>query len=233
MRIQLITKLVLVGLIASATSSTFAEQKTDVEIENDPEVFVWNFKTIEMVQNGSPENGKELVKMHKCSKCHGDTGLSDEDDTPSIAGQIPTYFFKQMMNYKNKDRNERSMHKASKKLGPREMADMAAFYASQESEPSMSGGKNPPKLVTEGDKSRLLLPCNVCHGKEGGGYGYESPALTGQRKTHFLDTMTEFRDGDRENDQYGRMRFIAKQLTEDEIEELANYYAAKSIEEEE
>ncbi len=43
---------------------------------------------------------------------------------------------------------------------------------------------------------------------------------------HFIETMTAFQGGDRENDHYGRMRFIASQLTEKEVKELAAYYSA-------
>jgi cytochrome c553 len=43
--------------------------------------------------------------------------------------------------------------------------------------------------------------------------------------------MTAFQDGDRENDEYGRMRFIASQLTEEEIEQLAGYYSMSPSEE--
>ena len=45
--------------------------------------------------------------------------------------------------------------------------------------------------------------------------------------------MTAYREGERANDHYARMRFIAGQLTEEEIVELANYYAAKKAPEEE
>jgi cytochrome c553 len=45
--------------------------------------------------------------------------------------------------------------------------------------------------------------------------------------------MTAFQEGDRENDHYSRMRFIASQLTEDEIQGLAAYYGAPPSEEEE
>ena len=90
---------------------------------------------------------------------------------------------------------------------------------------SCSMPRQAPKLATEGDKGRLLLSCDVCHGAGGIGYGMESPVLRGQRVQYFIDTMTEFREGERENDAYGRMRFIASQLTEDEIAELAVYYS--------
>ena len=38
--------------------------------------------------------------------------------------------------------------------------------------------------------------------------------------------MTAFQKGERENDHFGRMRFIAGQLSDAEIAELAVYYAA-------
>jgi cytochrome c553 len=41
-----------------------------------------------------------------------------------------------------------------------------------------------------------------------------------------VDTLLAFRAGDRNNDHYGRKRFIAAQLTEEEIKGLAAYYAA-------
>jgi cytochrome c553 len=37
--------------------------------------------------------------------------------------------------------------------------------------------------------------------------------------------MTVFKDGVRENNAFGRMRFVAGQLTEDEIKALAAYYS--------
>jgi cytochrome c553 len=124
------------------------------------------------------------------------------------------------------------MYKKVKKLGLQDMADLAAFYAAQEPEPP-EGRTEPPLLVTQGDMERLLLPCNVCHGEQGEGLGFEVPALAGEKREHFVDTMTEFQDGDRENDQYGRMRFIAGQLSEEEVEELAAYYGAPPSEEDE
>lgn len=56
-------------------------------------------------------------------------------------------------------------------------------------------------------KIRVVPPCNVCHGEDREGFGLEVPAIVGQKIDHFLETMTAFRGGDRENDQFSRMRF--------------------------
>lgn len=43
--------------------------------------------------------------------------------------------------------------------------------------------------------------------------------------------MTAYRTGERANDEFARMRFIAGQLTPDEINEVALHYAAARVEE--
>lgn len=195
------------------------------------EPFQWSGATLELIESGDAERGKEIAKEHKCKKCHGKTGISDEDDTPSIAGQAASYQFKQLVDYATKVRDEKTMYKRAKKLNLQEMAHLSAYYAVQEPEPA-EGKAKPPKLVTEGDMGRLLLPCNVCHGENGEGLGFEVPAISGQKVDHFIETLVAFQEADRENDEYGRMRFIANQLNEKEIEELAAYYAAPRSEDE-
>ena len=193
-------------------------------VSADEPQFHWDRATLTLIASGDAARGQAIAKEHKCKKCHGKTGVSDEDDTPSIAGQVPSYLFKQLMDYKSGLREEKTMTKRARKLTREQMADLAAFYAMQKPEEAVM--QQAPKLVTEGDLNRLLLPCNVCHGKHGEGLGFEVPALAGQKIEHFVETLEAFQESDRENDQYGRMRFIAQQLTEDEITELAAYYSA-------
>jgi cytochrome c553 len=48
----------------------------------------------------------------------------------------------------------------------------------------------------------------------------------GQKGTPFLETMKAFKEEDRANDHFGRMRFIAKQMSDDEIAEVVAFYRA-------
>ena len=59
----------------------------------------------------------------------------------------------------------------------------------------------------------------------------DHPALAGQHQEDLVYTLTEFKEGDRTNDIYARMRGIAEALTEEEIEALAAYYGAAVVEE--
>jgi cytochrome c553 len=201
-------------------------------LATDDETFQWSRATLELIAAGDPARGEQIADKANCAKCHGDAGIAEDDETPSIAGQVPAYQFKQLLDYKTKVRDSRDMYKKTRRLSVEELADLAAYFATLPAEPPRDASE-PPLLVTAGDEDRLLLPCQVCHGEQGEGLGFEVPALAGQKVDHFVETMTAFRDGDRENDQYGRMRFIAGQLSEAEIEDLAAYYAAERVPEEE
>ncbi len=200
-------------------------------IEQDAKSFKWTQSLIEEVAKGDPKKGETLAKQARCSKCHGDTGVSDEDDTPSIAGQIAAYSYKQLHDYKAKNRDDRDMLKKVKKLSNQDMIDISAWYATQKTE-AMAGdkkGKKIPVLANKGDKKRFLIACDTCHDKDAMKRGFQTPIIEGQKPEHFVETMMAFKEGDRTNDHYKLMQNIASKLTEDEIKELAGYYAAKPM----
>jgi len=195
--------------------------------------FQWDRALLDTLAAGNSGNGEKLAKKAKCAKCHGDTGISDEDDSPSVAGQVRGYTFKALIDYKRHIRDDKSMFKKVKKLSLQDMADIAAWYELQKPEVMAGSADAQPKLVTAGDEQRLLLSCSVCHGDAGKGKNFEVPAIAGQKIDYFTDTMMAFKEGDRVNDLYGRMRFIAERLTEEEIEALAEYYATPASEDDE
>jgi cytochrome c553 len=133
-----------------------------------------------MIASGDVATGKELTAKYKCNKCHGENGISDDED-PNTAGQGAAYNFKQMMDYKSGDRDERTMAKKIKKVSPQEMAHIAAWYASLP-RPAAAGKstKEIEKLVYKGDPKRSLKPCGSCHSRDGLGGDNDADALIGE-----------------------------------------------------
>lgn len=80
------------------------------------------------------------------------------------------------------------------------------------------------KLVRKGDKSRLITPCASCHGLFAQGGKEVSPALAGLSKKAFIRAMQLYKNGQRHNDVNQVMSQFAKKLTDEEIEQLADYY---------
>ena len=127
------------------------------------------------------------------------------------------------------------MYKKVKKLDDKQLADLAAWFSPQA--PALPASNRTvtaeiQRLITHGDPERLLKACSACHGRDGQGGQFDHPALAGQNRTYLVDSMTAFKDGDRTNDIYSRMRYVSEVLTENEIEALADYYAADLPEEE-
>jgi len=79
-------------------------------------------------------------------------------------------------------------------------------------------------LVDKGNGKKILPPCFVCHGSDGAGQKMDTPALAGQQAEYTEATLLAYKNGTRHNDIYSRMRVIAKQLSDTEIKQLAEYY---------
>ena len=194
----------------------------------------FDLPTLRMLKSAEPANGETLAKNGKCSKCHGENGVSDDPDDVNIAGMSVSYAYKQLKDFKDKKRDDKDMYKKLRDLEDEQLADLAAWFASQEpakQAPDRILTAEIKKLITHGDPERLLKACASCHGRDGRGGQFDHPALAGQIKTYLVDSMLAFKEGDRTNDIYSRMRYVAEALTEEEIEALADYYAVYMPEE--
>ncbi len=67
--------------------------------------------------------------------------------------------------------------------------------------------------------------CTPCHGPAGIAKMKGVPHIAGQPASYFLDQMAAYRSGSR-TDKDARMATVAKNLTEKEIADLAEWYAA-------
>ena len=195
----------------------------------------FDLETLALLRAADPAAGEAKAKERKCSKCHGDAGVSEDPADANLAGMRQSYLYKQMMDFLTNKRDARDMRKPMKTCSPQDVANLAAWYASQTPAPQAEQDEVDPaieKLVYIGDPSRLLKPCRSCHGRKGRGGQYSHAAIAGQNRDYFIDSLTQFKEGDRENDIYSRMRLIAEALTDEEIEGLAEFYSAPVDEDE-
>ncbi len=181
-------------------------------------------QTRAIISAGNIDAGKSKAVSMKCNKCHAENGQGDED--VSVAGHPSTYLYKQLQDFKDKKRSG-IMVKKVKKLNQQDMADLSVWYASLPFAAGMEKGGDVAKtLVYKGYPKRMIKPCSTCHGQNGEGGKYDSPALTGQDRDSFIEMMEAFKTGERTNDVYSRMRLIAQPLTTEEIQAVADYYSA-------
>ncbi|QPK65069.1 cytochrome c4 [Methylomonas sp. LL1] len=208
-KIILTTALLLPTLVSAQPSSQVA----------------WSADQINFVKAGNLRKGQELAKT--CAACHGDKGISVSPTYPSLAGQLPTYLYKQLQDYSNGDRQDPMMTAVAKGMSQQDSADLAAWFGSQQpafQSRSVMVYEQAENLVKNGSTDRVLPPCEVCHGADGKGQAVDLPGVSGQNAAYISATLRAFKAGERHNDIYSRMRLLAESLTEQEIEELGFYY---------
>lgn len=196
----------------------------------------WTAEQVRFVAHGDKTRGAQLHQDLFCVSCHGNAGIAPSANWPSLAGQRAEYTFKMLKDYKEgKRKGSRAaeiMTAQGQMVSDQDMADLAQFYASFDL-PSLpegvtfdaSLGEQITHMVRRGDGKRLLAPCQSCHVSNGEGQATDTPALAGQTPEYFIRTMQDYKTGTRSNDVYSRMRLIAKVLTDEEIVQLAHYYA--------
>ena len=189
----------------------------------------WTPQVIERLHHPNAKNGNEIA-ANICASCHGENGVSLGPQFPHMSGQSAFAIYKQLHDFKNGARTNEIMAGVVQDLDDEQMADVAAHFS------SLTKGALDPRTVSSGDPDVIRLveygitargipSCASCHGIHAGG-PIETPTLAGQRQEYILAQLNAFASGDRHNDIFNRMRGIAAKLHKDEIEKLAENYAA-------
>ena len=175
---------------------------------------------------GDPAAGQ--AKAVVCGACHGADGNSALANFPKLAGQGERYLLKQMQDIKSGARPVVEMTGMLEPLSEQDMADVAAYFASQK----MSVGAADAGLVGRGQAlfrggklAEGMPACTGCHAPDGAGIataGY--PHLGGQHAGYIAKQLTAFREGERSNDGDAMiMRDIAAKLSNKDIEAVSSY----------
>lgn len=180
-------------------------------------------------------------KAAVCAACHGMDGNSADPQYPKLAGQHERYTARHLALFKSGERENPIMLGFAAMLGPQDMRDVGAYFASLKALPGVAdesvirSGPNQGKkfyrvgetIYRGGIAARKVPACAGCHGPTGAGNpGPAYPALAGQHARYTADLLRRYRDGV----VYGHgeqanlvMSGVAGALTDEEIESLASY----------
>jgi cytochrome c553 len=169
--------------------------------------------------------GHGATLAQRCAICHGPEGVSDAN-SPSLGGQYAGAIYKELNDFKSGARVNGVMTPFAINVSNQDMLDLAAYYSYLPRLPAgdFSAPVKVPLIVVTGAPMRNIAPCGACHGAMDVKSG--SPWLGGQSAVYIKTQLQAFASGARRNDISQQMRNIARQLTPDEIDEAASYYAA-------
>jgi cytochrome c553 len=207
-------------------------------------VFLGFFSSIESAEAGSkkivvPENfqsgdakkGSQLVES--CAACHGADGNSISPDWPKLAGQNQKYIYEQLKYFRDGDRMNALMMSVTpylQTLEDSDLLDIAAYYSDYAI--SVGQAKNDEELLELGTQlyrfgnmKKGVPACTSCHAVQGQGNSLAGfPSVAGQQVGYLTSTLKAYRSKERNAGESSlMMQSIAQNLSDDEIDALANY----------
>ena len=173
--------------------------------------------------------------MQNCNGCHGDDGVSQWSDVPTIAGlaefvHVDALFIYQdearpcaESEYRQGDtsRPATTMCAIAADLSEEDIEALAAAYAALpyvKAKQDFDAGKAAAGKALHDDK------CDRCHSEEGTNPDDEAGMLGGQQMGYLRDTFAAYADGSRE--QPGKMKQALDAMSADDIEALVHYYGS-------
>jgi len=184
-------------------------------------------------------NGKGDVPA--CNSCHGQGGMGDDAmGTPRLAGQGSAYIAKQLKDYADDKRMDTVMYVMNtnaKGMSDQDMMDVAAYVESLEYDALGASDMNQVKelgnpvgvrylgkgIAQYGAPERGVSACHSCHSYNGRGMYPIYPMIGGQKYVYLVSQLKQFRDGSRANDQMGQMRAVVKNMSDEDIYNVATF----------
>lgn len=151
-------------------------------------------------------------KTVTCNACHGQSGFKS---MPRLGGQSAAYLVAALHAYKEDKRVHATMRDVAHALSERDMADLAAHYASA---PQVVG----ESVVTAPD---VVGRCATCHGVDGARPAAPGIALIAGQNAGYLDlALREYKSGIR---LHALMQDQVRDLGDEQITEAVSWYAAQ------
>ncbi len=170
-----------------------------------------------------PLTAQTLVeRLQLCGTCHGETGNSKMENTPSLAGQPELFITNQLILMREGVRKSEIMAPFVKGLKDDVIIAMATHFAKLPPEPEGSVTVD-AALAKRGAQLAVGLHCASCHRPDYAGQ-QQMPRLAPQRLDYLILSLTAYRDGSRSGIDTS-MNGVMVGVSDQDIRALAHYLA--------
>ena len=164
--------------------------------------------------------GKQKTEM--CIACHGEAGISQIENTPSLAGQPDQFLQWQLVFFRAGTRKNEQMLPIVEQLNNEDIRNLGAYFASLT--PPKAKPDDNPDLSAKGAQAAAGRRCTSCHTDNYAGTK-AIPRVAGQREEYLVKALHDYKSGVRSGGGMAAMANVAYSLNEEEIEALAHYLA--------
>jgi cytochrome c553 len=165
--------------------------------------------------------GKEKAML--CAGCHGENGISQTENVPSLAGQPDLFVQWQLVYFRSGTRKNELMQPVIEQLSNQDIQNLGAYFAALPPPPGQKPDSN-PELTEAGARAAAGLRCASCHTDTFVG-AKATARLAGQREEYLAKALHDFKSAVRTGGGVAAMADVAYSLGDDDITALAHYLA--------
>jgi cytochrome c553 len=180
-----------------------------------------------MLACGAPAQAADTAagkqKAEVCAGCHGDNGISQTENIPSLAGQPDQFIQWQLVYFRAGTRKNEQMQPIAEAINNEDVRDLGAYFASL-TPPKTPQGDDDPDLSKKGAQAAVGRRCASCHTDSFAGTKAVA-GLAGQREEYLIKALHDYKSGIRSGGGQAAMAEVAYPLSEEEITALAHYLA--------
>lgn len=162
------------------------------------------------------------AKAEMCAGCHGDNGISEMENVPSLAGQLDQYIQWQLVYFRAGARKNELMQPIVEGISNDDIRNLGAYYASLA--PPKGSQDDNPDLSEKGKQAAAGRRCASCHTDSYAGTKAVA-RIAGQREEYLLKALRDYKSGVRSGGGQAAMADVAYPLSDEEIVALAHYLA--------
>jgi cytochrome c553 len=165
--------------------------------------------------------GKEKAEL--CVGCHGEAGISQTENIPSLAAQPDQFTQWQLVFFRAGTRKNEQMQPIVEQINNDDIRNLGAYFASL-APPKASKPDDNPDLSQKGAQAAAGRRCASCHTDTYAGTKAVA-RVAGQREDYLLKALHDYKSGQRSGGGMAAMAEVAYPLSEEEITALAHYLA--------
>jgi cytochrome c553 len=170
----------------------------------------------------SPLSAETIVeRAAPCLGCHGEKGVSEIENTPSLGAQQPAYSLIQLYMFREKLRTAEPMNDMAKDLTDDDLRLFSDYLATLPKPVALEAGD--PARMQAAKALTQQFRCDSCHNADFSGRD-NIPRIANQREDYLAKTMREYKDNSRHGYD-ATMADVMQTISEAQIVELAYFLA--------
>ncbi|MEZ2145712.1 c-type cytochrome [Bradyrhizobium sp. DN5] len=178
--------------------------------------------TLGALSVSAADNSAIKEKAAACAGCHGENGISQTENIPSLAGQPDQFLQWQLVFFRAGSRKNDQMQPIVEEINNEDIRNFGAYFS--QLTPPKGPEDGDPDLSKKGAQVAAGRRCASCHTDSYAGTKAVA-RLAGQREEYLVKALHDYKAGQRVGSGVAAMADVAYHMSDEEITAVSHYLA--------